>query len=728
MPVMYLAGKAIEVPDDQVQAALDQQYTLESPEQHAQRLTGEQRESDFGGVKGKVAAGTAALARGASLGLSDVAIDALSGGANNLSDLREVNPGVSLAGEALGALSPVGPAAWAARIGSGIAETAEGASLATRLTRGAAGYGAEGGLQGLGQGVSELALSNDPLTAERIASVLTSNTLLGGGIGAAAGTVGKLAEHGLLKAKGALDELAAGSRIGQDVAGDLAGMGSKELRAAEQAEHASIEAARVPQRADLANEIAGLRKEMKDQKVWLATKGAKTWEGVEPALAKEASEIGKVSLEADKTLDRMLRNPKALAARPQRALDALQQQESALERLAAQKDSLAGVFAKDASGERMAALESAGKALDRNRQLQQRIGDLVKEPTSERLAAITNARDALSAPKAAAPIGEKMASGAAYSMAAGAAGSIPFVGPFIAPFVGNAAAAAVGGKLSGKLAKGVAESAERTSKAVSKFLEVSAPIARAAPVLATKVLGAVRYSDAKEPKPPKKAPRDQLAANYHARSEELRSQTVFSLTGQAVMRPDARMKMADRLDPVRHIDPVLADRLETLQARRVEFLASKLPRRPDLVAIKTGPDRWQPSDMEMRQFARYVAGVEDPDGIEDRLAAGSVTPEDADVMRNVYPERYAAITSQIAAKLPELRASLPYQRRLALSVFSGVPVDPAMHPRILAVLQSSFAEEPGSEGGTQAPKPQPAFGSVKNQEATPSQARQEHRA
>lgn len=128
--------------------------------------------------------------------------------------------------------------------------------------------------------------------------------------------------------------------------------------------------------------------------------------------------------------------------------------------------------------------------------------------------------------------------------------------------------------------------------------------------------------------------------------------------------------------------------------------------------------------MEMRTFARYAAGVEDPGGIEERLAAGSVTPEDAEVMRAVYPERMAEITRQIVEKLPELQASLPYARRLALSVFSGVPVDAACHPRIMRVLQASFTEEPGSEGGLQAPMPQPAFGSVKNQDATASQQRE----
>jgi hypothetical protein len=46
-----------------------------------------------------------------------------------------------------------------------------------------------------------------------------------------------------------------------------------------------------------------------------------------------------------------------------------------------------------------------------------------------------------------------------------------------------------------------------------------------------------------------------------------------------------------------------------------------------------------------------------------------------------------------------------------------------MDPHVLATLQASFTDEPGTEGGSQAPKAAPAFGSVKNQEATPSQER-----
>ena len=136
-----------------------------------------------------------------------------------------------------------------------------------------------------------------------------------------------------------------------------------------------------------------------------------------------------------------------------------------------------------------------------------------------------------------------------------------------------------------------------------------------------------------------------------------------------------------------------------------------------------GPDKWQPSELQMRQFARYAAAVEDPAGVVERLASGTITPEDAEAMRTVYPETMQAIKARIIERLPELSQTLPYNRKLALSIFSGVPVDPAMRPEILGVLQGQFEEEPGTEGGTQAPPPAPQFGSISKEKGTPAQER-----
>jgi hypothetical protein len=181
--------------------------------------------------------------------------------------------------------------------------------------------------------------------------------------------------------------------------------------------------------------------------------------------------------------------------------------------------------------------------------------------------------------------------------------------------------------------------------------------------------------------------------------------------------------MAARLAPLKASSPILADRIETIAAAKLAFLSSIMPRKPDIHGIPTGPDHWTPSDLQMRSWARSVSAAEDPHGVEERLVHGTVTPEDAAAYHAIYPERAEALKQQILTELPKLQKSLPYARRLSLSIFSGVAVDPAMDPAILRVLQSGFANDDGSPM-TNAPMPSPQFGSVKNDVGTLSQQRE----
>src|SRR5687767_13904887 len=128
---MVANGRVVAVPEDQVEEAVRQGFDVESSESKADRLTKEYRDETYGGALGKVAAGTAAVARGATLGLSDVALDALGEG-EEFGRLREANPTISAVGELAGAVAtalPTGggslaamPGAAAARVGARIAK------------------------------------------------------------------------------------------------------------------------------------------------------------------------------------------------------------------------------------------------------------------------------------------------------------------------------------------------------------------------------------------------------------------------------------------------------------------------------------------------------------------------------------------------------------------------------------------------------------------------------
>ncbi len=724
---MLRGGKAVAVPADQVDEALRQGFEREDTGQRLGRLQSQQRDEDYGGVAGGIAAGGAAVLRGLTAGGSDVALRAL-GEQDDFRNLKEANSGISTGGEIVGAVGGAflgaGPASSISEIGANVARTAEGAGLGTAVGRGIAGGAVEGGLFGFGSGVSDLALQEDPLTVEHAASVLSSNVLFGAAVGGGLGGLTKSAERGLMSAKSALEGVAAQHAAVGALDGDLAAIaerdGMKGLNAAAKAEEDAVKAARVPEQQKFVDELKAHRQALNDEKIWLATKD------VDAKAIGSVKEIAKISYDADKSIRSLLNNPKNLAENPRRALEALQRQENALEMLTKEAPALRTVFAADASGTRAAALDALPGALERNQGLQGKVREFMAPPSSPRYTAIQNAKEALSAKPAAEGFGEKIGKGAVYSAVTGFMHSLPIPGSsMLAPFVGAGVSNMIGSKVFGRLGKAAGEQAARAARAAGTFLDVTRKAAPYAPVLATKVLSAVRYA-------PESSNRDQpegkssLASVYKQRTDEIKSQTAYGPTGVPVMRPEARKAMAANLAPIRAAQPVLADRMETIAARRIEFLSSKIPRRPDLGTLQTGPDHWKPSDMEMRTFARYAAAAEDPGGIEERLASGAVTPEDAEVMKNVYPERMAEITRQIMEKLPTLRESLPYQRRLALSIFSGAPVDAAMNPRILAQLQSSFSNEEGSEGGTQAPRATPQFGSVSSKaapEPTPAQSR-----
>lgn len=573
----------------------------------------------------------------------------------------------------------------------------------------------------LGDEAGLAALMNDPLEAEHAAASLGSKYTYAGEATDAAGSARRL-EGGLTKATKQIDTAKAAAAVPED----LAALDAKGLKAARQAELANLETARIPQREALVEDLAAHASALKnDDKIFLATKGIKESElpaGAEKGALK-IQEIGAISVAPDRAIQKLLRNPKLLAEEPKRALGLLQQQEHAFEQLGKREGTLRKLFEADTSGERAAALDKLPAALERNRALQGRIRELVAEPASERLAAIDGAKDMISAGGPPKSMLENMLGGSIMGHVAGAFAGLPVIGPMIGAKAGQLGADLV----FGRLGKATAEAGTRAGEAVKSFLAVgkrAAPIA--APVIASKVLHAARFapSSSSSRKPAKeKTTAPELAQSFKARSAEIRSQTAPGPDGKAMMRTPARMAMAERLAPIRAVSPLLADRIETTKARGLEFLADKLPRYPDVAGVQVGPDTRQPSDIQMRTWARYVAAVEDPHGVIERLAHGSISPEDVEALKAVYPGLHADITQKIVEQLPTLRSKLPYQRRLALSIFSGVAVDPVLDPRVLAALQGTFADEEGSEGGTQAPVAQPAFGSVSKPEPTPAQQR-----
>ena len=156
-------------------------------------------EDEYGSVAGGAAAVGAGAARSLTFGGSDVVLDQLGYG-DDLQHLEEVNPGLTTLGEVGGAVGSglfSGGSGTLARL---LAKTPAGAltratGRLTGLKGTILGGTIEGAAFGAGQGVSNLAITNEPLTAEAVFSEVGMNAIYGASAGAAMGGIA----HGLGK-------------------------------------------------------------------------------------------------------------------------------------------------------------------------------------------------------------------------------------------------------------------------------------------------------------------------------------------------------------------------------------------------------------------------------------------------------------------------------------------------------------------------------------------------
>lgn len=650
-------------------------------------------------------------ARTLTFGGSDAALGMLD--AEGVRERRDRNAGAALVGEIGGALLPIGAPGVIGRLGGAAEEMVAGSGLvreaagAGRLSRALAGAApvvargaAEGAAYGATSGISDVALSEDPVTVEGALTTIGSSALFGAGVGGAAGAATELlsgaaragramarrqiaalterAEPAVARAEGAAARTMAPAAEAEEL-GAVTKMDRAAVRNAEKAEQVRVRGWARGEAQKVFDEAKVFSKEVSGS-------------FINADSPDQAVRLGK----ARKNIMRSLDDPKGFVESPYGTAKALRVQESAIDEILA-----AGQLSERGATE-------ARDLLQKNVALQERIKsvtDLYKAPASPMLDALQARADELAAPAAKESFIAGAAKGAAFSGTTGALTAVGVPSPLAALAGGKVAELAgevMAGRalgLSAKLAQGATEVAARLEGALDAFAKVGAKAARVAPPAATQVLEKVSYAPSGRTLSKNYAPtKSALTKAVRARVDELTSQVEADPTrpGKFKLTAGAAKELHERLSGLWATQPKFADQLEAAAARRVTFLAEKIPKRPPALGMPVGPDHWQPSDMEARKFGRYAEAVENPAGIVERLADGSLTPEDAEVMKNVYPGLYEKVQVGLVDRLTELRQTLPYQRRLTLSIMFGVDVDPSMSPPMVSALQRSFVEPPQS--------------------------------
>lgn len=214
VPLINAYGQLEHVPASKLAEAKEQGYRPESDEEFEKRYS----EKEYGGVGNELLAGGLGAARSLSFGLSDVGLTKFGVAPSKLlHGLKEENPASSLTGEVAGAVVPLlvgdaGGLVGGAAEGAGAA--VEGVSvlghaaehgvshllaglgeegmkgLARDVAAKMAGGAVEGAFYGAGHEISESALGDTELTAERLLAGAGTGALLGGAVQGLIGLTG----------------------------------------------------------------------------------------------------------------------------------------------------------------------------------------------------------------------------------------------------------------------------------------------------------------------------------------------------------------------------------------------------------------------------------------------------------------------------------------------------------------------------------------------------------
>lgn len=249
---------------------------------------------------------------------------------------------------------------------------------------------------------------------------------------------------------------------------------------------------------------------------------------------------------------------------------------------------------------------------------------------------------------------------------------IPVIGPLLGAFLKAKAVYGIlkrkgGGVLrstEGIVASKSAETMNRINTAAREVLEKGARGMRKASVIAAPaaaILSTKLFPGGEDDHKTK-----DLTKLYNARMDEL---------SRALAPGAIEHAIADRMPTS---NPELQDALAAQARRGLEFLSAKAPRPGRGPGMMSPDGTWKPSKAVLDVWAKYVAAVNNPAGVLEDLVNGHVSREGAEALRVVYPKLFAQAQRTLIEMMPTFQRTLPYPRRVAISITFGIPVDTSM--------------------------------------------------
>lgn len=246
------------------------------------------------------------------------------------------------------------------------------------------------------------------------------------------------------------------------------------------------------------------------------------------------------------------------------------------------------------------------------------------------------------------------------------------------PATADARAAAVAARVRDKVAESVDRALGLAEKVAVKGRQ---------PMIVLSAVAARRIFDDGEPGAKKGARTPELVAT--------RIRELSAYVASDAIERDVRAQMRDVVDP----DLIAA--AEAHQRAVYQHLLDTAPKGPPPDPLNRR--EWAPSPTEALKWARRLAVAQNPVSVFDSLGDGTLTVEQVETLRECYPRLYGLAQQRVLERSADLKGPLDHRSRVMMSILFDAPLDSALAPENLNIVQSVYLPSP-------APAPAPGPG------------------
>lgn len=140
------------------------------------------------------------------------------------------------------------------------------------------------------------------------------------------------------------------------------------------------------------------------------------------------------------------------------------------------------------------------------------------------------------------------------------------------------------------------------------------------------------------------------------------------------------------------LSPEAMQSLTNSSVQSINFLKQNIPQDPDALNVFQ-PNKWEPSREQMQDFLHKFEGAMNPGKVIEQMGRGEMPVQAFASMKQLHPVLFQIVERKMIDEIAKKSGKeIPYEKRIAISMALGSPLEKTMDPGFILSQQKMYAK------------------------------------